>query len=62
MRLAMIGLLIFLFAAIIFGTIKPPTLDELKMVILSLLLLVIAFFYKRGSKTRDLEDRKNSSV
>lgn len=46
-----VGFLILLFMAIIYGTITFPTQDELILILSSSMLLFIAWFYRREKRT-----------
>ena len=58
MRAALAALIIFLFMAIITGTLAFPTHDELILVISSASLLVISWIYSREKKSVKIEKKE----
>lgn len=58
MRAALAALIIFLFMAIITGTLAFPTHDELILVISSASLLVISWIYSREKKAVKIEKKE----
>ena len=51
MRVAIVALLIFLFIAVISGTLTFPTHDELILIISSASVLVISWIYSREKRS-----------
>jgi len=58
MRAALAALLIFLFVAVITGTLAFPTHDELILVISSASLLAISWLYSRERKSIKVEKKE----
>ncbi len=58
MLAALIGFLIFLFVALLFGTITPPTKDELLLLLSSFSFLVITWLYTRERRGEQKEEEK----
>jgi len=58
MRAALAALIIFLFMAIITGSLAFPTHDELILVISSASLLVISWIYSREKKSVKIEKKE----
>jgi len=47
MKVSLIGLLIFVLLAVVFGSIAFPSLDELTLLLSSSMFLLIAWMYKK---------------
>ncbi|MEM2894330.1 MAG: hypothetical protein QW486_09375 [Candidatus Bathyarchaeia archaeon] len=57
MRTALIALTIFLLVSAVYGTLKPPTIEDLMLLISSGSLLVLSWLYKESKK---YDEKKNS--
>lgn len=58
MRTALVALIIFLLVSAAYGTLKPPTTEDLMLLIASGSLLALSWLYKESKKYDEKKDSK----